>query len=284
MFETSRSASTAQAYTVFPLRCLIGLSSMNVPWIEEPSSSKNSRLAAASGSSPSVNSPFGMDHAPVSLFRQKGPPGCTISTSTLPARLRYTSSPALCFAMAVSMQTRTSQVEFRRIRQRLRRGPGSQPLNESEQLVFQMRQRILRHRTIQVVHVPVFYAVAPRRKLLFQERPMFGLFHGDDLSGCREICLRQGHGKSFAVPRRDSTFLKPRDRVARDGPQIAGIDRQSTRFGLPGEAALLGMKIKNDLGVSAAIIIARAEEENAFRRVGILVYLWFHRVSDTCVR
>ena len=45
-------------------------------------------VAQVSNSSPSCGSPFGMLQAPVSLFFQKGPPGCTSSTSSrLPLRL-----------------------------------------------------------------------------------------------------------------------------------------------------------------------------------------------------
>ena len=45
-----------------------------------PSSLVNSRRAAASGSSFAPISPFGIDNAPSSLLRQKGPPGCTSRT------------------------------------------------------------------------------------------------------------------------------------------------------------------------------------------------------------
>jgi hypothetical protein len=41
---------------------------------------QRSRRATSSGSSPGSISPFGIDHAPSSLLRQNGPPGCTSST------------------------------------------------------------------------------------------------------------------------------------------------------------------------------------------------------------
>ncbi len=55
----------------------------------------------AAGSSSSPYSPLGIDHAPASLRAQKGPPGCTRSTSISPSALRGTaSSPALTLGTA----------------------------------------------------------------------------------------------------------------------------------------------------------------------------------------
>src|SRR4029077_3435215 len=57
-------------------------------------------FAAVSGSSPSLYSPLGIDHAPISFFAQSGPPGWTKSKrSSLPALL-YIKIPALFFFMA----------------------------------------------------------------------------------------------------------------------------------------------------------------------------------------
>ena len=93
----SKSARTAQASTCLPPACLIGSSGRNSPSTGRPISSSNSLLAAASGSSPSENSPFGIDHAPSSFFAQNGPPGWTSSTSTPAGFTRKRRSPALCF-------------------------------------------------------------------------------------------------------------------------------------------------------------------------------------------
>src|SRR5206468_7080038 len=90
----SQSISTAHACTTFPLGCLSGVSGTKSPSATKPVSSVNSRLAAASGSSPGSNSPLGIDQAPSSFLAQKGPPGCTRKTSRTPAFLRYNSSPA----------------------------------------------------------------------------------------------------------------------------------------------------------------------------------------------
>src|SRR6202035_1538565 len=58
-------------------------------------SSSNSRLAAASLSSPESTSPFGIDHAPSSFPAQNGPPGCTRKTSRFDPAYRYINNPAL---------------------------------------------------------------------------------------------------------------------------------------------------------------------------------------------
>src|ERR1700742_169730 len=92
----SRSPGTANAVTTLPPACLNGAKSMRGPaGGTEPTSSSNSRCAAAHGSSSCVYSPFGIDQAPSSLRAQNGPPGCAIRTSTTPSRIRYSSRPAL---------------------------------------------------------------------------------------------------------------------------------------------------------------------------------------------
>src|SRR6185312_4844844 len=60
-----------------------------------PSSSVNSRTAAASGSSSGPCSPLGSDHAPSSLRAQNGPPMCPSSTSGPAGPGRCSRMPAL---------------------------------------------------------------------------------------------------------------------------------------------------------------------------------------------
>src|SRR5512147_1961377 len=60
-----------------------------------PISSSNSRLAVSRTSSPGSISPLGIDQAPSSLFRKKGPPGRTSRTCKEPPPVRYISNPAL---------------------------------------------------------------------------------------------------------------------------------------------------------------------------------------------
>ena len=96
----SKSARTAHASTCLPPACLMGSSGRNSPSTGRPISSSNSLLAAASGSSASENSPFGIDHAPLSFLDQNGPPGWTSNTSKPSGPGRFTRkrrSPALCF-------------------------------------------------------------------------------------------------------------------------------------------------------------------------------------------
>src|SRR6478736_7212280 len=84
-----------------PLGCFTVPSGWNAPLGAVPISSSNSRLAASSGSSPSVNCPFGSVHAPGSLRAHSGPPGCASSTSRRPPVRRYSRMPAACFAIAL---------------------------------------------------------------------------------------------------------------------------------------------------------------------------------------
>ena len=60
----------------------------------DPESSSNSRFAASKRSSSAPTSPFGMDHAPPSLFLQNGPPGCTSNTSAFGGIRRNRRMPA----------------------------------------------------------------------------------------------------------------------------------------------------------------------------------------------
>src|SRR5204863_2480756 len=93
----SASPSNAQACTSLPALWRTLPSGRNGPSGRTPVSSSNSRRAAASGSSPGSTSPFGMVHAPASLFAQNGPPGCARNTSSPPPRRRNSKSPALTF-------------------------------------------------------------------------------------------------------------------------------------------------------------------------------------------
>jgi hypothetical protein len=86
---TSKSASTANAVTIFPPDCFTGGRATRGPsGTGRPISSTNSRRAAAQGSSSSVCSPLGIDHAASSLRAQNGPPGWPIRTSTLSSTIR----------------------------------------------------------------------------------------------------------------------------------------------------------------------------------------------------
>src|SRR5690348_4841880 len=73
----------------------MGDNSINGSFGVTPVSSSNSRFAVASKSSRYSTSPLGMVHAPSSLFRQIGPPGCTSRTSSWPLWTRYMIKPAL---------------------------------------------------------------------------------------------------------------------------------------------------------------------------------------------
>src|SRR6478609_9428095 len=95
---TSRSPRRAQAWTTLPLRCRTSPRSMSGSTgsgAGTPSSSANSRRAAACGSSPGSISPLGIVHAPASLRAQNGPPMCPTSTSTPSTVPRNSRSPAL---------------------------------------------------------------------------------------------------------------------------------------------------------------------------------------------
>src|SRR5579862_8793828 len=94
----SASPRTAQAWTTLPLFCRTGVSCRKSPSTVMPVSSASSRLAAASGSSSELISPFGMDQAPSSLCAQNGPPGWTRNTSSIPSRWRNINTPALVAA------------------------------------------------------------------------------------------------------------------------------------------------------------------------------------------
>ena len=90
----SNSPSRAKAVTTLRPGCTISPSDTTSPSTRLPVSSSSSRRAAASGSSPSTYSPFGIDQAPRSFFAQNGPPGWTRRTSRCGWR-RYIRMPAL---------------------------------------------------------------------------------------------------------------------------------------------------------------------------------------------
>ena len=91
--------ANAQACTILPPFCWIGVSSRYGPRPSAPSLRRIRRSAAASKSSPGSISPLGMVQAPSSLWRKKGPPGCASSTCSPASALRYIKSPALLRGM-----------------------------------------------------------------------------------------------------------------------------------------------------------------------------------------
>ncbi len=93
---TSRSFSSAQAWTIFPLGCLTSPNSMNLPSTSSPVSSLNSLLAASRAFSVSSKRPLGIDQAASSFLAQNGPPGWTSMTSSLSLLNLNRSIPELC--------------------------------------------------------------------------------------------------------------------------------------------------------------------------------------------
>ncbi len=87
VFETAtksagQSPSNAQACTSLPPFCVTVPSPSQFAAVARiPSSSSNSIRARGNNSSPSAASPFGIVHAPSSLLRKYGPPGCASRTS-----------------------------------------------------------------------------------------------------------------------------------------------------------------------------------------------------------
>src|SRR5207248_674274 len=96
----SKSLSIAHATIRLPLGCLTSPNSSVRPVGGSlPVSSRNSRRAAAYGSSPSSYSPLTIDHPPSSLFAQNGPPMCAMKTSSRASLRRKRSIPALRFLL-----------------------------------------------------------------------------------------------------------------------------------------------------------------------------------------
>ncbi len=95
----SKSPCRAKAVTIFPLGWRWVPSGISSPVGWPPVSSRNSRLAAASGSSPSAYSPLGIDQAPRSRLLQNGPPGWIRSTCSSTAVRLNIRMPALFFVM-----------------------------------------------------------------------------------------------------------------------------------------------------------------------------------------
>ncbi len=91
---SSKAICTDHAYTIFPFFCFIDANGVNVPSQLNPVSSVNALLAAWSGSS-SVKAPFVIVHTPLSLFFQKGPPGCTSKNCNCAFIQRCVNMPAL---------------------------------------------------------------------------------------------------------------------------------------------------------------------------------------------
>src|SRR3954447_17000779 len=95
MRSASRSPATANAAMTLRPDRTVPSSRSSPAGTGEPSSSANSRRAAARGASDRGCSPFGMDHAPSSLRAQNGPPMCASSTWTAPSGpVRCRSTPA----------------------------------------------------------------------------------------------------------------------------------------------------------------------------------------------
>ena len=97
-FETrawgSKSPSSAKATSCLALDRRNAPSGSNAPSGTAPTSSENSRRAAASRSSPGSIRPLGMDQAAASFPAQNGPPGCTSSSSRPDGRARCSRIPA----------------------------------------------------------------------------------------------------------------------------------------------------------------------------------------------
>src|SRR5439155_22255927 len=95
--DSGKSPSNAQPCTVLPPFCTMEPSSMYSRTVlgRNPTSSSNSICARVSKSSPGAASPFGIVHAPSSLWTWKGPPGCANRTSTLLLLRRNINRPAL---------------------------------------------------------------------------------------------------------------------------------------------------------------------------------------------
>src|SRR6185312_11526566 len=60
----------------------------------------------------------------------------------------------------------------------------------------------------------------------------------------------------------DAAIFEKRERVARDGAVVAAVEGEATRVGDPIDVVLGSQPIEVNFGESAAIVIARAEEEN----------------------
>src|SRR6266496_3925384 len=95
--DSGKSPSNAQPCTVLPPFCIMEPSSMYSRTLlgRNPTSSSNSICARVSKSSLGAASPFGIVHAPSSLWTWKGPPGCASRTSTLFFVRRNINRPAL---------------------------------------------------------------------------------------------------------------------------------------------------------------------------------------------
>src|SRR3954453_17420376 len=92
----SRSPSAAKASTLLPPAWRTVARGNGTALRRVPVSSSNSRSAASTGASPVSTMPFGIIHAPASLFFQNGPPGLISRTCAAPSRSRNRRMPALC--------------------------------------------------------------------------------------------------------------------------------------------------------------------------------------------
>ena len=114
--EGSQFPAKAQALTSLPLFCRTVPRSTKGGVARKPVFSLNSRWAAASGSSPALNSPFGIVHEPLFFFAQIGPPGVftqedrTSSYGQLHRRASIAANPnnSFRFSSSGALQRRTT--------------------------------------------------------------------------------------------------------------------------------------------------------------------------------
>src|SRR5690349_18752816 len=110
--------------------------------------------------------------------------------------------------------------------------------------------------------MPVFDAVGPRRKSRNHKWAVLGLFNRNNEIGRRQISLRKRSWKSLIGIVGHARFSQAVECVSRDWAIVATVKSQAARVGSPRQAALLGLPVEKYFSKSAAIIVARAQEEN----------------------
>src|SRR4029079_16145587 len=98
-----------------------------------------------------------------------------------------------------------------------------QPVEKLDQFIFQMRNRIVRRCTIQIVYMPVFDTFTPLGESGGDERAMLGLFHSYNMICRRQVGLRQGNWKALILLVRYSFLLQTCNRVTRNWSIVATI-------------------------------------------------------------
>ena len=149
---------------------------------------------------------------------------------------------------------------------------------EVAHLAFEVRQSVGGLRTIEVVNLPVFDAVAPRRKFGFETMPMLRFFHSDDVVSRGEIGFRHWSRKTFEGVALDAELFEVGQRVPRDRAIIAAIKGEAAGIGDPVDIVRRGKPIEINLCEAATVIISRAEKED------LLLHLLFRddaRAVDT---